>query len=96
MIGTDVETELFLQVAEVFEEEKECEHSLHDEPRQRPYHGGKAEWYTQTKCLPCGRVSPLLAVCDTWVKSAETQGFMRCKECREKAPTVWIVKERIK
>lgn len=96
MSTTPLETTLlFLQVAEAFDEEKECEHNYHADPRQARFHAGKAEWYVQAQCPDCGSRSGVMAVCDRWLKSSEGAPVV-CPDCWESAPVVFLVKERIK
>lgn len=59
-------TLLFLQVSEVFAEEKACEVPFHDEnPRG---HEGSATWYVKTHCLNCTAQSVVFAACDKYVE----------------------------
>lgn len=95
-VRVDTSLEIFAAVQEAFDEDKECEHAQHSAPTQQAYHAGKAEWYIQTECSACGRVSQLLPICDKWVQAADARQATKCKACREILPVVYKVKERIK
>ena len=94
-MDTQTDLQLFTALQEAFDEEKECEHPYHSDPEQRPFHEGKAAWYSQVACLVCQRGSAVLAVCDKWLKDAEKL-MTQCPHCLTVAPTYFLVKERIK
>lgn len=94
-MNTDTNLQLFAELQEVFDEEKECEHTFHTAPNQQVFHGGKAEWYAQVACLECHNASGVLAMCDKWVKTAEVIDT-QCAMCEAVNPTRFMVKERIK
>lgn len=76
-VGGSVDTDLYLQVQNAFDEEKECEHVSHQTNKEHHDHG-PAKWYIQIICPQCENVNQLRAVCDKWARLALSGYRIKC------------------